>query len=87
MKHSANTVQSVYFSERGGNEDHDRQAVYIYKLPDDESFTGIALDVHSTKETSLFDTNRGHEIPGKITKETEKGFTFISEGYMPGECS
>ncbi len=64
----------------------DRQAVYIYMLPDEESFTGIALDVHMHKgNLRYFDTNRGHEIPGKITGETEKGFAFISEGYMPGE--
>ncbi|MGI6706426.1 MAG: hypothetical protein ACOX6S_09310 [Clostridia bacterium] len=64
----------------------DRQAVYIYKLPDEESFTGIVLDVHMYKgNLRYFDTNRGHEIPGKIAEETEKGFAFISEGYMPGE--
>jgi len=79
-------VQSAYFQERGGKKIMDRQAVYIYKLPDEESFTGIALDVHMHKgNLRYFDTNRGHEIPGKITEETEKGFTFISEGYMPGE--
>ncbi|MEG6566866.1 hypothetical protein V6B95_07780 [Thermoanaerobacterium saccharolyticum] len=64
----------------------DRQAVYIYKLPYEKSFTGIALDVHMHKgNLRYFDTNRGHEIPGKITEETEKGFIFISEGSMPGE--
>lgn len=66
----------------------DRRAVYIYKLPDEKSFTGIALDVHMHKgNLRYFDTNRGHEIPGEVTEETEKSFAFISAGSMQGRMA
>ncbi len=64
----------------------DQRAVYVFKTAGSKDFTGIALDVHIHKDNlRFFDTNRGHEIPGKVTKETEKGFTFTSSGYAPGE--
>lgn len=63
-----------------------QRAVYVFKPTGGKDFTGIALDVHIHKEAlRFFDTNRGHEIPGEVTKETEKGFTFASTGAMPGE--
>lgn len=64
----------------------DKRAVYVFRFPDEKEFIGIALDVHIYKENLRFyDTNRGHEIPGKVTEETEKGFIFTSTGAMPGE--
>jgi len=57
----------------------DKRVVYIFKLPEEEDFTGIALDVHTHNgNLRFFDTNRGHEIPGKVTNEDEKGFIFTS---------
>ena len=63
-----------------------QRAVYVFKPAGAKDFTGIALDVHIYKDNlRFFDTNRGHEIPGKVTEETEKGFTFTSTGATPGE--
>lgn len=63
-----------------------QRAVYIFKPAGGKDFTGIAMDMHMHKGgLRFFDTNRGHEIPGKITEETEKGFSFTSTGYAPGE--
>lgn len=63
-----------------------QRAVCVFKPPGEKDFTGIAMDVHMHKEgLRFFDTNRGHELPGKVTGETEKGFTFISTGAAPGE--
>lgn len=63
-----------------------QRAVYVFKPAGAKDFTGIALDAHIHKgNLRFFDTNRGHEIPGEITEETEKGFTFTSTGYAPGE--
>ena len=57
----------------------DKRTVYILKPAGGKDFTGIALDVHIHKgNLRFFDTNRGHEIPGKVAEETEKGFTFTS---------
>lgn len=64
----------------------DKRAVFIFKTAGGNDFTGIALDVHMHKgNLRFFDTNRGHEIQGKVTEETEKGFTFTSNGAAPGE--
>jgi len=64
----------------------DKRAVYIFKTAGGKDFTGIALDVHIHKENlRFFDTNRGHELPGKVTEEAEKSFTFTSTGAAPGE--
>jgi hypothetical protein len=64
----------------------DQRAVYVYKKTGEKDFKGIALDVHTHKGTlRFFDTNRGHEVPGKVAGETEKGFTYESTGYEPGE--
>lgn len=64
----------------------DKRAVFIFKTAGGNDFTGIALDVHMHKgNLRFFDTNRGHEIPGKVTEETEKGFTFTSNGAAQGE--
>ncbi|MBA1336712.1 MAG: hypothetical protein HPY66_3147 [Firmicutes bacterium] len=64
----------------------DKRAVYVFRFPEEKDFTGIALDVHIHKESlRFFDTNRGHEIPGKVTEGTEKDFTFTSTGAIPGE--
>ena len=63
-----------------------QRAVYIFKPPGEKDFTGMALDIHTHKENlRFFDTNRGHEIPGKVTTEDENGFTFTSIGVLPGE--
>lgn len=63
-----------------------QRAVYVFKPPGEKEFTGIALDTHTHNESlRFFDTNRGHEIPGKVTLEDENGFTFTSTGAMPGE--
>lgn len=63
-----------------------RRAVYVFRLPDEKEFTGVALDVHMHNgNLRFFDTNRGHKIEGKVTAETEDGFTFTSTGAMPGE--
>jgi hypothetical protein len=64
----------------------DQRAVYVFKPPGEKDFTGIALDVHIHKEAlRFFDTNRGHELPGKVTHETDNGFTFTSTGITQGE--
>lgn len=61
----------------------DKRAAYIFKTSGAKDFTSIALDTHVHKgNLRFFGTNRGHEIP---TEETEKGFTFTSTGYAPGE--
>ena len=63
-----------------------QRAVYVFKPAGAKDFTGIALDVHIHKENlRFFDTNRGHELPGKVTMETENGFTFTSTGTTAGE--
>lgn len=63
-----------------------QRAVYVFKMAGERYFTGIALDVHIHKgNLRFFDTNRGHEIPGEVTDEAERGFTFRSEGYAPGK--
>ncbi len=63
-----------------------QRAVYVFKPPGEKDFTGIAMDVHMHKEDlRFFDTNRGHELPGKVTEETEKGFTLTAAGSAPGE--
>ena len=63
-----------------------QRATYVFKPSGEKDFTGIALDVHIQKgNLRFFDTNRGHELPGKVTEETEKNFTFTSTGYAPGE--
>lgn len=64
----------------------DKRTVYVLKAPGQKEFTGIALDAHiHSGSLRFFDTNRGHEIPGKVTAEDEKGFTFTSTGATPGE--
>lgn len=64
----------------------DQRAVYVFKPPGEKDFTGIALDVHIHKETlRFFDTNRGHELSGKVTQETDNGFIFTSTGIIQGE--
>jgi len=64
----------------------DKRAVYIFKTAGGNDFTGIVAGrTHSQREPAVFDTNRGHELPGKVTEETEKGFTFTSTGAAPGE--
>lgn len=64
----------------------DQRAVYVFKPPGEKDFTGIALDVHIHKEAlRFFDTNRGHELPGKVTQETDNGFIFTSTGIIQGE--
>lgn len=63
-----------------------KRAVYVFKPPGEKEFTGIALDTHiHNGSLRFFDTNRGHEIPGEVTAEDEKGFAFTSTGAMPGE--
>ena len=63
-----------------------QRAVYVFRLAGEKDFTGMALDVHiHNGSLRFFDTNRGHEIPGKVTNEDEKGFIFTSTGTMPGE--
>ena len=63
-----------------------RRSVYIYTLPGEKECAGLALDVHIHGENLRFDdSNRGHEIPGKVTAEDENGFAFMSAGYKPGD--
>lgn len=64
----------------------DRRAVYVYKWTGEDEFIGLALNVHIYNgKLRFYDTNRPHEIEGKVTSEDEKGFIFMSSGYMPGE--
>ena len=62
----------------------DQRAVY-FQTTGGRDFTDRAA-VHIHKEAlRFFDTNRGHELPGKVTQETDNGFTFTSTGITQGE--
>lgn len=63
-----------------------RRFVYTIKRPGDKKPSGLALNCHLWNGAfRYFDMERGHEIPGKVTKDGENAFTFTSEGYEPGE--
>lgn len=68
----------------------DPNKIYIYKFPGDTEFKAIAMDVDASREKFngicfLTPPDRAHMIEGRIGKQTEHGFTFISKGFRPGE--
>ena len=63
-----------------------RRAVYVYKKTGEKDYIGMAMNVHLHNGRIRFvDTDRGHEIQGRVTQEDENTFTFLSEGHAPGE--
>lgn len=68
----------------------DPKKIYIFRFPGETEVTGIAMmvDISMKKFPGiifLIPENRGHAIRGKPGKKTKTGFTFISEGFEPGE--
>lgn len=71
----------------------ERRKVYIYKMTSEKDFMDIACDCHMYTRSKdgkkqlrfLTPPDRGHSIEGEMLRETEKGFTFQSDGYNPGE--
>lgn len=67
----------------------DPQKIYIYRFPHTE-FLEVAMDVDISRKKFdgiCFQTTsgHGHAIKGKVGRKTESGFTFVSEGFEPGE--
>lgn len=66
-----------------------RKAVYVIKFPQNDWAKGISIgiDVHIYKGCLCYASgpDRGHMIKGNFGKYIDGGFTWISEGYAPGE--
>lgn len=63
----------------------DRRAVYQYKRPGADGFSGLAMDVHlHGGRLRFFDTLRGHELEGSLGQEQDDAFTYESESAVPG---
>lgn len=67
----------------------DRRAVYVIKIPveNEADIISIAIDVHVYKGCLYYTSgpDRGHSIRGKMLKETDTGFIWISEQAFSGE--
>jgi hypothetical protein len=72
------------------------EKVYVYETAEwdekGERLDGIALHCQYWERPNgkkylcfLTPPDRGHSIEGKFPEETPDGFTFISEGFAPGE--
>lgn len=62
-----------------------RRLTYVYTWPGEKKPVGLAMNCHMKNGMLLFfSTYRGHGIEGKITKDGEDAFTFVSEGMEPG---
>lgn len=68
----------------------DPKKIYTIRMAGEKEACSIAMNVDiSGKKFDgicyLTPADRGHMIRGKVGKRTENGFTFISEGFSPGE--
>lgn len=68
----------------------DREKIYTIKYPGERKATDLALYAEMdpyTGEKLWFQIppDRAHSIKGRIGRKTSNGFTFISDGYAPGE--
>lgn len=62
-----------------------RRTTYTFMWPNRKKPCGLALNCHMKNgRLRFFDTNRGHEIEGQITKDGDDAFTFTSAGFEPG---
>lgn len=70
----------------------DRRKVYVYKMADRKDFHGIACRCHMHQRDGeawrelwfLEPPERGHMIRGEVIDDTEGGFAFRSDVYVPG---
>ena len=68
----------------------DKNKIYAVRMAEDDKAQSLALLVDlafgNFKGICFYTPGeRGHMIKGHLGKKTDRGFTFISEGYDPGE--
>lgn len=68
----------------------DPKKIYVIRMTDEKEPVSIAMNVDLAFRDFkgicyLTPPDRPHMIKGKMGKKTENGFTFISEGFEPGE--
>ena len=68
----------------------DPEKIYTVRMAGDAEANMVAMDVDDSGETIdgicfLTPPDHGHAISGRMGKQTENGFTFLSKGYAKGE--